>query len=355
LRTFLFWVAPVLVGLGVALVIHLFVIFPTLGAGAPDVQRGIELGRRIEQGFAQAPSAVFIGDSVTVEGIDATVAQQAAPPGWEVLNLALNGGDRLEQAIMIPKLAQARPELVIWIVRPMLLGAPPANLHEDRAAAYRLGGFRPAWPDAWLSTKQGITRESLAMLEGSEIRAKVHFRTGFIGVVGVWLKGVLRPGTFRDAEPDDWLVPAELASQAPLERLQLNIKSLAEEHDKRVRLRTTDEQGRETITSRLEPQELFRLVDHLARSGTRVVLVRSPIHPEIRASKAFEPEATQLEEMARDWCASNGGLYLDAATLLEASEFADGQHPAASGRAKLSAFIGSGLPAPGTSSRGGGT
>jgi hypothetical protein len=334
LRTFAFWGLPTLLGLALAVALQLLVIFPRMGAGSADLDRCVALGSLYANGLSDQPTVVCIGDSVSVEGIDAAILSANAPKGWRVLNAALNGGDRLEQAVMIPALAKAKPTYVVWVCRAMYLGAPPADLHPDRAAAYRIADFAQAWPADWLTPQTpGMTAELVETLTGSKLRSQIHFRTSLTNAADQKIKSVLKGGSFRAALPDDWNAPFQMNISIDGKRLETHLEALRTEHAERIG------KGK-------QPGEFERLVNHLGAAGVRPIIVVAPVHPTIRERGWFDPEVGELKALGAKLAESHGGILIDASELLTAEDFADGQHPGKTGREKLSALIGSRVPAP---------
>ncbi|MCC6971436.1 MAG: hypothetical protein IT434_14575 [Phycisphaerales bacterium] len=332
-RTFLFWAIPTLIGLAFSAAFQLGFLLPKFGTGSSDLDRCIELAKLYDQGLSDEPTVVFIGDSLTVEGIDAS-AVAAAAPGWRVLNAALNFGDRIDQEIMTPSLAKARPALVVWLSRPMQLGAAKANLHADRAAAYRVGDFPRDWPQGWLSARSdGLSSGLYATLDGSEWMARAHFHTWLINASYQRLRNNLRRGNIRSTAAGDWIAPYQMVASIAGDRLERHIEAIKREHEDRLA------RGR-------FPDSYQRIVRHLADAGARPVIVLAPIHPHIRARGWFDSDTAEFTKFATELAASTNALFLDTSALLDAQDFADGQHPAAAGRAKLSEFIGKQLPPP---------
>ncbi|MCA9295495.1 MAG: hypothetical protein KC983_03240, partial [Phycisphaerales bacterium] len=129
-------------GVAIALMLLMWVILPTLGYGYAD--RIIAIGERLNgPSFEDRPTAVFLGSSVVVEGIDAREVVAAAP-GWDAYNFAINGCEINEQRVMLPKVLAAKPRAVVLLIRPITL-AMPGDIPPDKAYGYVLGGFPAAW------------------------------------------------------------------------------------------------------------------------------------------------------------------------------------------------------------------
>lgn len=335
LRTFTFWALPMLVGFALSAGFQLGVLLPKFGTGSLDIDRCVEISKLYQRGFADQPTVVFIGDSVSVEGIDAAAVAINAPSGWRVINAAINNGDRIDQAIMAPALAKARPEMVVWVSRPMQLGAARGKLNADRAAAYRVGDFTSHWSRGWLNAKSsGLSPELMEAMEGSRLLAQAHFHTWLLNASHQRIRAFLRRGAVRMSAADEWDAPYQMITSISGVRLEQHLEAIKREHNER-------------LAGGRDPEEFAKIIRLLADAGVRPVVVLAPIHPRIRERGWFDSDAAKFKEFATELAASTHGLFLDASALLDAEDFADGQHPGTSGRAKLSEFIGRRLPPPG--------
>lgn len=329
---FAFCFAPLVIGLAVAVGVHLKVVLPRFGTGSGDLNRMVELGERLDAPMNDVPTAVFVGDSVTVEGIDASLVAKAAPAGWRVFNLGINGCDRAELVVIMPKVAAAKPAAVCIVLRPLSIAEPPP-VEADGAYAYNLGGFPEAWPQGWIqSDTPGVPPERVERLTKSKLEAQVHFRTAFQQLINNGLRERFRAG-IKLARSDDWNAPFNMTASISGSTLDNHISVLAEE----VRL------GIKDGTTRHE-QDLERLIKLLADAGIRPILISAPIHPRLRES--FGPTAARLRELASAWATKYGGVYADGSLILDETGFADGQHLNERGRGLLSAFVGANMPPP---------
>lgn len=329
---FAFCFAPLVIGLALAVGFHLKVVLPRFGTGSSDLNRMVELGKRLDTPLTDAPTAVFVGDSVTVEGIDAALVTKAAPAGWRIMNFGINGCDRAELDVIMPKVAKAKPAAVCIVLRPLSIAEPP-SVETDGAYAYNLGGFPAAWPAGWIEADTpGVPPERVAMLTKSTLEAEVHFRTAFQQLINNRLRERFRAG-IKVARADDWNAPFNMTASISGSTLDNHISVLAEE----VRL------GIKDGTSRHE-RDLERLIRLLADSGVRPILISSPIHPRLRES--FGPTAARLRELATGWAKQYNGVYADGSLILDETGFADGQHLNEKGRGLLSAFVGANMPPP---------
>lgn len=341
------WCAvPSLLGLALAVVLQLGFMLPKFGTGSSDLNRMIELGRHLGSPY-RTPTAVAVGDSVTVEGIDASVVAANAPAGWTIENLGINGCDRAEVNVILPRVLGAKPRAVIFVLRPLSIAEPPP-LSGDGAYAYALGGFRDYWPKDWINPgSPGVTEDIYARLTAPDLKAKVHFRTAVNYLINDTARAKIRKGiTF--ARADDWNAPFNMTASVGGKTLDNHLKSLEEE----VRIAAhADGDGhgspgpfRPDIAS--DEADMERLIASTRAAGSIPVLIAAPVHPRLRDAEAFGAVGRRLRELAPQWAAEYGGVYADASALLDETGFADGQHLNAKGRELLSTFVGKSLPPP---------
>lgn len=330
-RAFVFCVVPVLVGLAVAVALQLGVILPRVGTGSPDLNRMMAVGKLLNTSLSEEPTLVFVGDSVTVEGIDAGIVKAGAPAGWRVLNLGINGCDRAELDVILPKVAAAKPRAVCIVLRPLSIAYPP-DVEVDSSYAYNLGGFAEAWPAGWMTPyPPGVPQDKYEKLVAGKFEAQLHFRTALQALVNSKLRGAIRRGV-RAVGSEEWRAPFNMTESIGGELLDRHVRVLAEE------LRIGVEGGTKEHEADLE-----RLVMYLQSQGVVPILVSSPTHPGLR--EAFGATGARLREVALGLAERCGGVYADATLLLDESGFADGQHLNQKGRELLSRFIAGKLPA----------
>ena len=120
------WCAvPTLLGLALAVAAQLGYLLPRFGTGSSDLNRMVALGLHLERPYQASAVAAAVGDSVTVEGIDAGIVASNAPSGWTVENIGINGCDRAEVNVILPRVLRAKPRAVIFVLRPLSIAAPP--------------------------------------------------------------------------------------------------------------------------------------------------------------------------------------------------------------------------------------
>lgn len=333
--------APSLVGLALAMMFQLWFMLPRFGTGSSDLNRMVALGQHVRSTFPPN-SAIALGDSVTVEGIDASIVRSAAPSGWHVENAGINGCDRAEVAVILPAVLAAKPRALILVLRPLSIARPPP-ISGDGAFAYALGGFRDHWPDGWLGPDSaGLTQDLFDRLTAPRLRAEIHFRTAVNYLINDTLRERVRSG-IKFARPDDWVAPFNMTTSISGKTLDAHLKNLEEEvRESSMKIGSGD--GPLVIDTTADEADMERLIAAIRAAGATPVLIASPVHPRLRDAEAFAAVGARLRMLAPRWAQTYGGVYADASSLLDETGFADGQHLNAAGRAKLSEFVGRYLP-----------
>ncbi len=346
---FAFISLPVIAGLCTAALLHFTLIMPRIGVGSPDLNRAVQLGHHLDSSpYATGTWAVAVGDSVTVEGFDAAIARAHAAPGWSVQNIGLNGCDRGQIRVVLPKVLTARPTAAIFILRPRSIAEPIAVTH-DGAFAYVLGGFPNDFPRDWITGPlPGLSRDVADDLSRPVLTAKLHFRTAIATSINDGLRERLRRG-IKFSRPDDWTAPFNLSTSIDGATLDRHLATLERETvDATTPVGSPPrEQGAPfTPDTAIHEDEMRRLILMTRDAGVTPIIVIAPVHPRMRTAPVHSAVAARLREIAPGWASESGGVYADASLLLDESGFADGQHLNAHGRELLSAFVGERLPAP---------
>lgn len=320
----LVWTA---VGVGAGLLILVGGLLDWTGVGS--VERIVSLGRRAESRSLES-AAVFLGDSITREGIDAR-AVEAASPDWRAENLATSGAGLPEFRIQLPKLLAAMPGAVVIGLRPEHLG-PVNDIDVNKAYAYAMGGFPTAWPDNWRPADfPELSPETWQALHSTPLEQKLHFRTAPLDVFNDAARLKMRRGELRPAQIDNWIDPFEMTSSINDDRLEGHLQGVAET------VRSAFDSGK-----RRGAEEVRALVQLVRESGASPVLVMLPMHPVHVAQ--FGAEIDALRGFVDELAAAAGTTAIDASALLTANEFADAVHPNAAGREKFSRYVGQHLP-----------
>jgi hypothetical protein len=323
LRAIVLILGSSVIGLVGAFLLLANVVLPVFGLGT--VNRIAELGRHLDQPFSSHPIAVCLGSSITLEGVDARIVTKASQNRWQVENLALSGCTVGEFPIVLPKLLDAKPDVVVLPFLPPEQG----RLHDlnlDKAFAFAYAGFVKAWPP---STTQadfpGISQESYAALRSTTTQQQLHFRTVPTNALNQGARKLLRSG-LRDLPDDDWTAPFEMLESVIDERLDNHISEI-------------EGMWRKDLAGGRPGKAVIRaVVRQVAAGGARPLLVALPVHPRLQAE--FQPAIDDLASQLNELAAQNNGEFIDASKLLTASEFADGIHPNAEGRRKYSERIG---------------
>jgi hypothetical protein len=314
-------------GLGVAigLALLLGVILPALGYGYAD--RIVNIGERLDgPSFADRPTAVFLGSSVVVEGIDAREVVEAAP-GWVAFNFSINGCEINEQRVMLPKVLAAKPRAVVLLIRPITI-AMPGDIPPDKAYGYVLGGFAEAWKSQAPSPADPplVSEETMNRLAAGPLEARLHFRRVLIQEMNQLVRLRLRGG-LRSVPPDEFDVPNNMTNKISGTTLDHHVEAIIDENVERM-----------ADLPQPVGAELWWAVQEIAAAGAVPVLIMAPQHP--RVQPTLEEWSNQLEKLVGNYVRLTGGVYADARDLVGAEGFADALHLGEDGRQTLSRFVG---------------
>jgi hypothetical protein len=303
-------------------------VIPILGLGG--VQRIIELGHILERGWdTDDPIAIVLGNSVSVEGYDAAIIEQHAPPGWRAKNMAINGCDVMELHVFLPRVLEAEPSAIVLTLRAVDLGRPP-NVPVDKAYAYALANITDSYAAPLDRESLGMSRESFAALHAGRTRATLHFRTAPTRWVNDEVRQRIRRD-MREPDPADTIAPYNLLGSIHGERLERHLNTVMEVQAERL-----------AAGEGVGVQLIEQLVAKMAESGAVPILCAAPQHPRLRERDPARDEA--LRNLLRELAAEHRGVFIDATELLDEEHFADAVHPNAAGRGKLSELIGRNLP-----------
>lgn len=331
LPTLLFTGFPVCFGVLLAIGLHFGVVIPTIGTGYSAVTRTVRVGQFLESPLPPR-SIAMIGDSVSIEGLDATRVSSSAG-GHPTFNFAVNGGTPTDYAVQLPKILAARPAVVLMMLRTRSLGKP-IEMARDVANAAALGGFPAAWPQtdpAWLTPDSpGMSRSVMKLVTASEFDSSMYLRTAPVNWFNERVRSTLRRRSFVPMNPDDFVAPAELRISLEGERLDAHLNAIQREFE-------------EALVDGIRPMDAFveRQFSLIAASGARPAIVIAPVHP--RLQQVVNQWTPLLREFAARMKERHGAIVIDATMLLDESGFADAQHPNSKGREELSRFIGEAL------------
>ncbi|MCH2137197.1 MAG: hypothetical protein MK101_11575 [Phycisphaerales bacterium] len=326
---------PILIGLAIAIGIQHWIVLPKLGYPA-EVRRPIAMAKSLKAGLFEqdqsASIAVIISNSAGVEGVDAQVVQQAAPPGWQVYNFSSNGTNQIETRMLADALAEAGADLVIWLMRPDMLETPRA-MHADVTHAWAKGGF--AQGRDWLGPPW-VDSQTLETLASGPWETSVHFRRRWLDALNYKMRRQMRQG-IRTPAPDDWNAPFNLEIELDGPRLDRHLNEISSEMTSAME--TFDEigegSGRQFITD---------MADDFAQRPATLGIIIAPTHPALEAQ--FTPIEQSVQAFLDPLAHRTGMLVGNAGGLLEADKYADAIHPDVTGRETLSQWIGQWLPSP---------
>ena len=308
--------------LGFVLLVN--VVLPKIGLGS--VERIVQLGRHLDAPLLPAPTLALVGNSITREGVDTRLVEEAAPQGWHAQNLAISGCGLSEVRLLLPKVLAARPAAVAISIRPEDMGrVDDPNI--DKAFAYAMGGFVSAWPADWTRADlPGVSEEIYKVLRSTRFQQELHFRTAPLNVLSQEVRLRFHSG-LRQTAPNNWTDPYEVEFDLAGGRLEKHIDAIRRHTE--VLLAGKDRTGAELI-------HCFATDIH--RAGATPILIILPLHPLLR--DGLEPAIATLAALVEEVAREESGKVIDASDVLSAHEFADAQHPNAAGRAVYSRFLG---------------
>ena len=319
------------IGAAVGMLLLITVVLPTLGLGS--VERIAALGRHLQADLQPRPVVAFLGNSITREGIDAAAVDNATGSRWHAQNLALSGCSVTEMRILLPKLMQAHPELVVLPFQPQDIGRTN-GVPIDKCYAYAFGGFVDAWPADWTrDSLPGLSQESYEGLRSTPLQQQLHFRTVPLNAFNDKVRLMLREGDLRETAPDNWSDPYEMLGTVTSDRLAA--------HAQQAR-RDTQSLLKEGVGTAAD--EISRVAAQVREGGGTPVLVALPLHPLLR--KGYGPGfdiddyIRALKSLLNQTAQAENGVYIDAMDVLQEDDYADAVHPNAQGRARYSRFMG---------------
>lgn len=314
---------------GVALAAAMLVgwLIPTVGLGGVDRIR--QLGRHLDAPRDGRPTAVVLGDSVAMEGVDAALVEASAPPGWTVENLAIEDCQLTEQLVLLPKLLRSKPAAVVFVLDAAMV-TQLACVPPDKGYAYALAGFVDCWPADWTQADlPGLRDGDYAALRSSRVEQFLHFRAAPLTALNLRARAAAR-SDIRSVE-SDWRSPHELLSPFAPDAMAHHVQSL------RKSLLTREDSAIEKVLDLLE-----RVIQMSQDCGARCVVVIAPVHPEVR--DLIEPALPYIRERFARLESTGGIRAIDGSNALEPGQFADALHATAEGRAVLSELVGRALP-----------
>jgi len=312
-----------LIGVALSILLLTSVVIPKLGLGS--MNRLVALGTHLESMGPHEPQVIFLGNSVTVEGIDGAIVEAETGGRFRAENLGINGCHVQEMLIIVPKLMARGSRIVVFTLQPVDLGEPQ-DVHIDKCFAYGFAGFPAAFGDSL--TREyfvGLSEESWNALHAGRIESLIHFRTVPRNRLNDVMRERLRTDIRRVA-PDEWNQPFEMEVTISGRRLERHLAETAETWRRRL-----DEPVR---GGSAEIVKLLRLVE--AREGTPVFSI-APLHPGLR--EEFTGALEELRALAREVESEGIAIVVDASMLLDETGFADALHMNSMGREMYSRMV----------------
>ncbi|MBN2561226.1 MAG: hypothetical protein JXQ75_09880 [Phycisphaerae bacterium] len=260
-----------------------------------------------------------LGSSVVLEGVDCTVIDRFLPDGRQSYNLAWTGATPREFLLMLPSLARVHPSMVVIgadvgsVVTPLPNPIPDARLSVagwwDFIPPSEHGYFRSLFSDHEWETLLASRAEQL-----------LAFRSLPPGAFDAYLREVTRADLRYEGYTTNYKAPWIRRKTVSAEAMERGIE--------RLRNVLAVRRGEDLP----EMMEVFgATIEYLRKSGSDVLVVLTPIHPELTSSLegALLSRATAaLEGTARD----KGAVFVNHSALLIAEHFSDPGHPCETGR-----------------------
>ena len=331
-------------GASIALLLYLAIMNLVISKSllfSPDARRIIEVYKFCSAlGTASHKSSDFIiGSSITVEGIDADVLDQALNNGTSTYNLGVVGLTSVEALILEPALKAGKPQIVVIGIDAMSVGLDKAKKRDKEGIEFeKLQAYRATNSVANLDSpvKKELLENILlpkekAVIESDYLNYLIGCRSLPIFFIESKFRELMRKG-LRTEEvitnfKSPWMLKSSLTGDSK-ERIIGSTIELAQ------RL-SFDEDSRNIKAL----QALIRL---LRAENIDLMLVIWPVHPRVYSNLSTEMLDKTDAKMKR--LAQEGdGIYQNYSTLLSDSDFADALHPNSEGRAKLSSNLAVGL------------
>lgn len=321
----IFLAAVVGVSAGAFIVYGVFIPRMGLGVSGGRADRILKMYEAIPSTGYTKPTAVCLGNSVTIEGVDAGLISEAAT-GWDAYNYALDGCSLDEMRIITPKLLSAKPRVLIISLRGMDMGAVP-DISPDVAGAYALSGFVSAWDKApILDDFVGQSPESVNRLNDSGMLSWLLFRTAIIDFTNAQVRAALRKAILP-RKINNFIQPYRIKGSVSGKVLERHLSQ------------TIDANADCLADNNRQGTEMVRRLTALAGSqGAKLFLVAAPQHPRIR--EALTDSTRELHELLDSLAVKEDVYFINTTDLLEETQFADALHPNAEGRAVFSRFLG---------------
>lgn len=327
LREFVFVLSTVLIGIVSAIVLFQYVLLPLVGLPG-DLDRIAKLGARLEDTGAAGTRVEIVSNSVGVEGIAARFVAQELGEGYQVRNQSANGLDILSGRIYISKVLASDPGVLVWIVRPEMMGSPK-QINPEVGAVMRGFGFVDDSP--WIETEgldSSIDQETLDIFAASDFENQISFRTFPLRSLNDAARSRLRRGILR-AKPFDTDEPYQIEAEIRGDKLTRHINDVTASY--RERVVDGSDQGVVLIE---------RTIVQIQGHDTIPVLVLAPTHPDatefVDADRVFRDAMMGVQQRT-------GAIVIDLMGSLVADDYSDAIHPNRQGAEAMSRMLGAEL------------
>ena len=213
---------------------HIAFVLPALGLGRGEAERIVSIARTLpEARSGDRALAICIGNSISVEGYDAALIEEAAGPQWQALSLAINGCDPSELLVLLPAVLEAEPDAVVLTLRPADLGVS-TGIPTDKAYAYALSGIpRLRQPPLGPDDLTGTSQRSIDALSASTFRAQMHFRSVLLSTLNSAARTSLRR-ELRQPDPTDLVAPFQMLGSIKGATLERHLEVVAQQYAERI-------------------------------------------------------------------------------------------------------------------------
>jgi hypothetical protein len=319
------------VTMGVATLLGAFIAFAGMPAVFKKVPTDLERTRvlikdvrSIQSGALQSPDIVILGNSVTMNGVDADLVAGRIARKPKIYNFSSTGQSVAESFLYFQELS-AKTKHVVLVVPTRNLetdGLPP----KDVANAFYMNGYRIK--PSTQSVLNAVFRDEATMLARNDIEQRFASRWVLSQVVDTVVRKKLR----KDMETSKSI--QSLSYPAPYSK-----KIGASEFEKLL-----PSYESERVPGPFHPLEkqvvmIRKMGEQLASNGAKLWVVFAPLNPrrfETLGNKYVESVATysQFAPFGPDV------KVLDLTSLLSADDFIDVVHPTRAGAEKISMRIG---------------
>lgn len=319
-----FFVSTILIGLVGAFLLLQYIVIPKLGFPG-DLERIAKLGERLKSSDREDTKVEIVSNSVGVEGIIASVVQEQLGDGFQVRNQSANGLDILSGRLYISRVLASDPDVLVWIVRPEMMGKP-RQINPEVASVMRRFGYVETAP--WVESEKatsGINQETLDRLGASDLENLVSFRTLPLRMLNEKARSRMRKGILL-AKPLETDAPYQIDLEISGDKLTRHIDDVTASFEDRVG------EGNSVGVELIE-----RTIKQVQEASVTPVLVLAPTHPD---ATAFTEADRVFRDAMHGVVERTGTILIDLTGSLAVQEYADAIHPNRPGAKSLSEQLG---------------